>query len=569
MEKAIKTWELCALFGSQEYINTNDFGIKIKGIQQIRCGQFNIPFENASTTSKMDSYLIPVASLINCSKGKKNKLRLEFISNNKVRDIIDVKLYLIDHYFEPKLNKGDENIIFSFAYQAISWNGNYKSACNVKKLKEYFNVGFDVIYDNRFHVKVNDTILNDALIYEINNLEKINKKIIIDDDLICKLASGTLDFNTYNFVPNFEYGKPINIEGHKFQFNNKEELEQFLHKRLEFYVKNPNIFGVNLIDEPSHTIITTSLKEIYLAIKNCLIKLGREDFYIYINLLPMSAWTRSLAGYLESKDRAVDYNRYLIDYVDNLGIDYISYDLYPLTDDNSDESQWPYIFQNLMIAAKVAKEKNVKLKVVTQTNTISFPKHNSENNWVIDYDDIKFLTNTLIGFGVRDISFFTYHYLDYHDENESWIDSESFMINKNGDKTNVYYSVKQILNELKEFAYFIEGYKYECSYIIGTSNLDFINNGIKENTNFQAPFEIKSNKPLLVSVLNKNNARCYMIQNINYSKYKDYIQKITIKSPRKYLNIFESGSYRCLKLENNKAEIILSKGRAIYIIDEE
>ncbi len=559
--------------GAEEfaYFDTSIALKSIPGIQAITANGINVPFENGSSFNKGGKYLIPIASLIECSNPN-GQVRVKLFHNEKCK--AEILLDLGKHKLNLRIEsiKKSENKLFTFAYQGISWNEkwDYRKVCSKKALSRYFDVGFDAIYDNRFHVKIEDQKLSKELLFELNNLRQFHKSLLLDDDLIHCLTSGEFQPSDATFKPYFEYGKDLKVGNSVLRFANRGELKSFLKKRLSIYIHHPQIYGINVVDEPAHDTIVSGLKEIYLALKECVKELGREDFYLYINLLPMSSWTGALAGEKETKNRDEDYKTYLLDYIDALGIDYLSYDLYPIKDECGNERQSPYAFENVMLAANIAKEKNVSLKVVTQTNTIAFPNQKIVNKRIVNYDDLKFLTNTLMGFGVNDISFFTYHYLNYSSPNEIWQKGNGFLINHNSKRTSLYYSTKQIIKELQSFYSYFSGFRYQYAYLFSDNEDERYRNASKhnaENIEEKLPFDIARKEAIFITNLKKGDIDLFMIQNPHNDKTKNKVAdyQITFKKPIDHVQIMESGQFRMLKTVDNQIKIRLSSGRAVFM----
>ena len=572
MRKKEKTLKIKANYSS--YFDTSIAIKNIYEIQAITANGCNVPFENGSHTIKGGKYLIPISSLAD-NLDKKGKVTLNLFHDEKIKGTIHLELVIDDNVPQMNRIKNTKDKLFTFAYQAISWNENwdYKKVCSKKALCRYFGVGFDVIYDNRFHIKIDDKEIPKELIYELNNLEKLNKSLLLDDDLIHYLTRGEFQVESATFKPFFEYNKELNINGTTICFKDRNDLKTFLKNRLSIYINHPRIYGINVVDEPAHETIISGLKEIYIALKECAKELGREDFYLYINLLPMSAWTGALAGNKETKDVVKDYKTYLSDYILSLGIDYISYDLYPIKDECGPERQSPYVFENVMLAANIAKENNISLKVVTQTNTISFPNQEIINKRIVSYDDLKFLTNTLLGFGVKDISFFTYHYLNYTSPNEIWQKGDGFLINHNNKRTSLYYSTKQIIKEMHCFYLYCSDFKYQYSYLFSNEEDERYINASRHNVDNikdKLPFDISKQYPFLITNLSYQNKELFMIQNPHNDKSRNIVSEyeIIFKNEIKNVEIFESGQSRILKTENNRVRICLSSGRAIYMVLE-
>ena len=89
-------------------------------------------------------------------------------------------------------------------------------------------------------------------------------------------------------------------------------------------------------------------------------------------------------------------------FLDETGAQYIQYDQYPFR--RADVVDVYYIL-GLQVASKIAKERNVEFYFVTQTYGQT---DNITNPRMLSQEDLYWLNNMLVGFGIKQISYFTY-----------------------------------------------------------------------------------------------------------------------------------------------------------------
>ena len=202
------------------------------------------------------------------------------------------------------------------------------------------------------------------------------------------------------------------------RFVSRDALDNYVRAQLAQYKNHPAFYGVMLADEPSyHNAYCYS--EIYKSIKRVM-----PDCYVQYNLLPMESDAAAIERYYTgvANNRATSaqieaaYTQYVTLFVDAMGTDYIQYDDYPFK--SATDGMWfwetttPYIdttsLRNIQLVAELAKERGLSVKVVTQSCVM---KKGGSNGDVlirqITEEDARWLNNYLMGFGVKQINYFT------------------------------------------------------------------------------------------------------------------------------------------------------------------
>ena len=378
--------------------------------------------------------------------------------------------------------------------------------------------------------------------------------------------------------------KEESIIGEGKQFATEAELDAHMKTLMSQYVKHPAFYGVQLRDEPKYTMLE-SFGQLYRSIKRCF-----PDIYIQCNLFPPVGGTvgslfptpseTTKAKYsalgLDSMhaERFAAYEEYLTMYLDYTGADYIMYDHYPLTDYGIYEC---YV-GGMQVAANICKERGVDFKFVSQTSTMQ-GVDTSDNERFMSEEDLRYLNNMALGFGVKQLAYFTYFTRDnnfYSDGTlaEEFLDGGSF-INRDGTKTDVYYYMREILAENQAFAstilsfdyttsaaYIANGYAHSTTNAISTSKGSFA----KISKVF-----VNTESALVSELYDKyNNRYMYMVQNITDPCYQtagtNQTVKLTFNEDYEYAIVWKNGERSIVKLENNTYVVKQNSGEAVYVI---
>jgi hypothetical protein len=223
------------------------------------------------------------------------------------------------------------------------------------------------------------------------------------------------------------------------------------------------------------------------------------------------------------------------------------------------------------VAAKVAKERDVEFYFVTQTygqtDGVSNPR-------MLSQEDLYWMNNMLLGFGIKQISYFTY-FTKADNNKEHFIDGNSFLTWR-GEKTNIYNWMKQIMAEEQKFAPTILSFEYNSSkvYISKTTNFDctYAMRTI-ETPDFTALTNVDVNKEVVLVTemydADKQNYM-YMVQNVIDSTKKGskayQTTVLTFDKQYKYAAVYVKGEKTLVRLEDGKLTLKHKPGEATYIL---
>ncbi len=358
---------------------------------------------------------------------------------------------------------------------------------------------------------------------------------------------------------------------------NKKSEESFLHdypnveslindiRTCMPYVSHPAFYGVELKDEPADSqeaadrygLIYRAIKAVY------------PDIYVHCNLHP---------------DRSAEY--YAM-YIEAMGIDYLMYDQYPM----SEYGISGLYLEDLIRNVKLSVEKGVDFQFVTQALKILSSDGNSNNNFrSLDERDLYWLVNMLIGFGADTIYYYTY----YTPQSEDYEDGYSF-IDKDGNKTHVYEALQKIMTEMQRLAPVILDYDFNGAGVYfdrscacpdrnvqgghiqinpyGTENgVNIVNDDFAKITNVSVDSSQSKTNVALVTELKNYGNYMYMVQDItdpNWSCNKNAEKStvtLTFSSDVDEIIVYTNGVPQRVVLSGNTYKVTQMAGEAVYIV---
>ena len=251
---------------------------------------------------------------------------------------------------------------------------------------------------------------------------------------------------------------PVAVQG---QDLTKNDLDWFLDNgmgvivpRSEYYLnlKHDAIWGVDLRDEPSAAD--------FPALQEQVQSLYAQDPHRFpmVNLLPMYAGPDQLGEDVELpsfmgdspfdsfSDRSVYYRMHVSDYIGTIDSDIISVDIYPLTvSENGELGTYMHWMRNLDILADACRKTGRDLWVITQAaGTGDVDEGQSAYRFCKTVEDQRWQDYTALAFGAKAIIYGCYY--------GGWWRHDSHMLDKDGKRTDTYYAVKQVNEELSAFA---------------------------------------------------------------------------------------------------------------------
>lgn len=460
---------------------------------------------------------------------------------------------------------------------------------SVERIKEYKDAGMTIYFPQSAAV-VNEEVAQDwensrakrALDYA---LEAGIDKVILCDARIQRLTKQ--DFGTSEQIR--EMAKDGSIYQHEKygligegkQFATEAELDAFVAECLSLYKDHEAFYGIMLGDEPNF-YHAESYGQMYRSIKRVSEKLGKE-VYIQYNLNPISIAFDQLRRQfhcppLENTDGLTNeqiiekaYEAYVRLFMEKTGATYIQYDMYPLYRKEY-ISNW-YFFA-LQMVSKLAKEYNAEFYFVTQTFNMLQRKDDKYTNRNFTEADMRWLNNALVGFGIKQISYFTY-FTKADNNAEHFEDGKSF-ITWRGEKTEMYYWMQKIMAEEQKLAPVVLNFEYKSSKIYSkpTEGLDLEYVRLTYPTpdfTMVTGVEIDKGAALVTELYDEEKGNyLYMVQNVidAAKEFANPLQKATLTFDRKYkyAAVYVKGERTDVKLKKGKFTVKQTEGEAVFVM---
>ncbi len=362
------------------------------------------------------------------------------------------------------------------------------------------------------------------------------------------------------------------------RFATEAELDETIRGYMAPYRNHPAFYGVVLADEP-HWYQFEAYGEVYKSVKRVC-----PEAFIQCNLFPIikstnAAWypelTEEEAAGLTTNDeiRVAKYQKYFEMFLDATGADYIMYDQYPMNDTHIYEV---YI-QGLQAASAIAKERGVDFYMTTQTMRMvqNLQLEKPDEQRFMQANDAYWLNNMLVGFGVKQIAYFTYWTNPTNTASTRFDDNGSF-INRDGTKTALYTIMQKIMKEEQKLAPTILNYEYQTSNfyknetncVYSTAHIDQALEG--EEFKKVEGVTIDKEIALATELYDENkDLYMYMFQNVVDPLNKSAYQEITVDftDDCTHAVLFEKGNRRVVELEEGgKLTMGHNPGHATYVI---
>lgn len=355
-------------------------------------------------------------------------------------DIVDEKEIIIeamDTYEYTRALDLDHysSIKDTIAMPITAWFGIPNNALNLKNFQDLKDAGFNINY------------------FRYNNADSLQKAL----DLSQQVGIKTL-INTSNFHENPE---PI----------------------VERFKNHPANAGYFIRDEPPVTMIPQLLS----LIKK--IESVDPNKMFYVNLLPSYA-TSSTMG-------TNDYKDYISRHINQLPLDIISFDFYPIVT-NKYQVQYGW-YNNLEMIKEISEQYNKPFWAFALTTS-----HGEYPIPTLEHLRLQVYMN--LAYGAKGIQYYTYWTTT--SPNFTYV---SGPIEKDGSKTEVYHSVKKLNEEINALSYIFLSSKVTNVTHYGTSIPDGTKR-LNSYPNFIESLKIKGNCAVLSELKNKDNT-FFMIQN--------------------------------------------------------
>ncbi len=373
-------------------------------------------------------------------------------------------------------------------------------------------------------------------------------KFILLDDRLMKLSHET-----------------SSILGEGKQFADEKALDAYVADCMKDYVKHPIFYGVQLVDEP-YPVKLKALGQTYRAIKRVC-----PQAFVQSNLNPPAfIFANAMLPY--DGDFAQRYKAYVNEFLDETGADYFMADIYPFIASEEGSINRMYI-RGLQICAEVAAERGVEFKVVMQS---MWYRINARENWrKLERADMFYQANVMMGFGVKQFSYFTYwSKTDNRLTGEYFPDGQAIM-RRNGEKTPLYDYVKEV-NELiqklapvmKDFEYVADAHNAKWpAYSRPMFLVPLSCKSLKNVVSFKPDKEIM----LINEMYDKTKDRyLYRIMNVTDpyfgNEFGEQTAEIQFDKKFRFADVFTDGEWKTVELVDGKYVSKLMPGFADYVL---
>jgi hypothetical protein len=193
--------------------------------------------------------------------------------------------------------------------------------------------------------------------------------------------------------------------------------------------------------------------------------------------------------------------------------------------------------------------------------------------WTPNEQEMRYQLHLLLGFGVKDLGFFTY--LPHGTGGGEEFPDDGAMLNRAGEKMPLYDITKKIIKELHEIAPVVMQFEYRHSaYEVATfhsflKQLDYATN--EELDNVQS-FETDSEGVLINELYDKEENQ-YLYRVINMAEVRceavaGVVQttKIRFDEKFKFADVYANGKWVTKNLENGALDVALLPGDAAYVL---
>lgn len=378
--------------------------------------------------------------------------------------------------------------------------------------------------------------------------------------------------------------KSLNGKGETYGFKTEAELDAFVAECLSTYIDHPIFYGVYLQDEPTYEK-ATAYGETYRSIKRVAENVFNREIFVQYNLLPLVTNSEQVNKFYPAVDdydctdaacteqeAIARYTAYMNMFLDSTGADHVCYDHYPLCVDGI-RSQY---IVGMQIVADICAARDIDFHFVAQT--YSQDADGTLTVRVISEEDARWLNNTMLGFGVKNIGYFTYWTKsdNWTKEGEFFHPEGSFMT-RYGEKTEMYYFMQKIMAENQKFAPTILNFDYQGSRSYVNTPTYFYSahmSCVDNSYQFQKATNIKIDKEcaMVTELLDKENNRyMYMVMNttdtLNRGSMAYQTTDVTFASEYTHVVVYKDGVGTPQKLgADNKISVELSPGEAVYLL---
>ena len=516
-----------------------------------------------------------------------------------------------------KNSKNDKEFTF-YAYSSVSTgkqtrkdeNGNRYTVelgpdcITLEKFQEYKECGLQILMPQSLAVVGRPSNYTDPSVVPLwktilDLAEQTDLKVILTDNILMYASSGQ-----YTDAALYE---------------SETAMDKYVREQLMLYVQHPAFYGVLLRDEVSAAQIKSgTFGKVYHSIKRVEKALQNEgvidkEVFIHINVRGMGSYFQGYSDHtgdqfpeisreeyydllpgLEYKDPATEtdaafyarvdalyaatpsaekeglryvmqrarYRRHLELLIEATGSNHFAIDLYPLY-----QAPMTVYLQSLQIGAEVAEEYGVEYHIVTQATSFN----NGGNTRILSAADMRWLNNTLLGYGVSTIC-----YYGYFQPGPTCLEGSSFLL-YSGEKTPMWEACQNLMKENRAFESTILNFDFKASK-------GYIKEGATYNAGYVkylpavGEFSVLKDftwdkETALVTELYDKKRKNYMYMAFNavdpIAGTEQFLQTSTLTFDEKYTSavVWKNGTSKNVRLsKSNSLTVKNYPGEATYVI---
>lgn len=345
-------------------------------------------------------------------------------------------------------------------------------------------------------------------------------------------------------------------------FANEAELDAFIADRIKNYSKHPAFYGVYLVDEP-HYYFFQSFGQLYRSLKRVCPKA-----FLHCNLLPLDTLRWMDERYPKGGDLFERRQKYLEMFLDETGADYIMYDDYPFSHNKEGKVLYLRCMQD---AASLCRDRKLKFSFVMQSCSMFIGGH--EYYWTPNEEEMRFQLHLLLGFGVKELGFFTY--MPHGSGGGEEFPNDGAMITREGKIQPLYFVTQKIIKELHEIAPVVTKFTYHKSaYEVATfdsflKGLDYARNEALDCVEW---FKTDKEGVMVNELYNEQDGQyLYRVINVTGIRCKEtagQTQTTALQFDKKFTkaDVYEKGKWTTKTLNEGQLEVALLPGEAAYVL---
>ncbi len=447
--------------------------------------------------------------------------------------------------FDMYAHIGPSNGVYTDENGVFHTDGtNYR---NVTTLQEYKDAGFNA-YLMHGSDAVNSAAMGDSAHWFpefMEQCETVGLDVIVFDSVIHDLAASE-----------------TSLVGDGAAYATQADLQAAIQTALSQYWDYPAFKGISLVDEPTYKQFTATAQVIN-AINAIKAETGR-DIYIHTVLLPFNGTKNTMYEKYTGKaygitnigslwaDMKEAYGTYVDAYLTNVADPYFSVDIYPNVVSNGNNTVMSEYFYNLQYVVQQAnaKDKDVHLTIQSTGNDDGL-KDPTEA-------DIRFQLNSALGFGVKDIRYYTYWMFPNYT-----LGYNTAIMNSDGTK-NIYDEVQAANIDAQKMAQVMLNFDYVKSAAKGSSDaISNLTTSTLDNVTITS-----ASQPTVVNQLadTTNGYTGYMVLNASVPSAGN-VDAVTLTiSNYNYATYYVNGVAKTVKLTDGKLSLDIAAGDGVFVI---